>query len=350
MSVPNIFKYATKELSQDAVICWLVACAKDAEGPYRERGMEFIRRLWTHYDCATNGPGDRPCTITDITEPQTQHEHIDVYFQARVNDETVSFVIEDKTDGKIDGGQLRRYRDQIPGNKCLICYKTGYVFDDERQEAKNACYAVFSAKDMLAFLNAVPVQDDHEILRQYRAHLTGVVAERNTALKNWDLACDFVQYEFMSKLKDRLVEHKTRWASTLPSGMQSNWPDSVGRGQNLGGGPWTQYWFCRSLFWRLDADRQMLRLMVLTPAASEVGAWNEEVWNRWYEMFLSLGNDIEVPAEAPQRRWRRGDRFVKEGVVGAINLGAALSANADDLEATLEKIVRLHCAFIEQIA
>ncbi len=349
MSVPNIFKYATKELSQDAVICWLVACAKDAEEPHRERGMAFIRRLWTHYDYATNGSGDRRCTIIAIKGPQPQHQKIDVYFQARVNGKTVSFIIEDKTDGKIDSAQLRRYRDQIPGNKCLICYKTGYVFDDDRQEAEQACFGVFNAEDMLAFLNAVSVQDDHEILRQYRAHLTDVVNERTTALENWDLAYDFVQYEFMSKLRDRIVEHRGRWVGFLPSGMQSDWPDSVGRGKNLGGGPWTQYWFCRHLFWRLDDDHR-LRLMVSTQEASELGGWNEEVWNRWYEMFLSLGNDIEVPAEAPQRRWRRGDKFVKEGVVGAINLGAALSANADGLEATLEKVVRLHCAFIKQIA
>ena len=43
--VPNIFRYATKELSQDAVICWLVACGREANGDLRECGLSFVRAL-----------------------------------------------------------------------------------------------------------------------------------------------------------------------------------------------------------------------------------------------------------------------------------------------------------------
>ena len=43
--VPNIFRYATKELSQDALICWLVACAKEADGELRECGLAFVEAL-----------------------------------------------------------------------------------------------------------------------------------------------------------------------------------------------------------------------------------------------------------------------------------------------------------------
>ena len=46
MSIPNIFKYATKELSQDAVICWLVACAAEATGDLQKCGLEFVRTLF----------------------------------------------------------------------------------------------------------------------------------------------------------------------------------------------------------------------------------------------------------------------------------------------------------------
>ena len=35
---PNIFKYATKELSQDAVVCWLVAYARDTADSRRADG------------------------------------------------------------------------------------------------------------------------------------------------------------------------------------------------------------------------------------------------------------------------------------------------------------------------
>jgi len=350
--VPNIFKYATTELSQDAVICWLVACAKDAEEPYRKRGTEFVHRLWAH-GCATNG--DRSCCITNITEPQRQYQKVDVYFQARVNADLVSFVIEDKIDTKMHGNQLARYRDEIRGDNrhegavCLIYYKIGYVFDDERRQAKEEGYAVFGAEDMLAFLNTAPVQDDHEILRQYRDHLTSLIDERNTRLKNWNMAYDFVQYEFMSRLRDWLVKHKDSWAGCLTGEMRpADGQDSVGRGKNLNGGPWTQYWFCKYLFWRLDNHR--LRLMVSTKEASEVVGWDEKVWHQWIETFSSLQDDIGAPVAKFQRQMYRDDGFVAEGTVGAIDLRAAPSVSANDLEATLEKIVQLHCEFIRQIS
>ena len=46
MPTPNIFYYATKELSQDAVICWLVSCASEATGSLRECGLAFVRTLF----------------------------------------------------------------------------------------------------------------------------------------------------------------------------------------------------------------------------------------------------------------------------------------------------------------
>ena len=67
---PNIFTYATSELSQDAFICWLVACAQDDEDSLRECGTEFIRRLWNHGRGTTSA---KTCTITDVIEPERQH-------------------------------------------------------------------------------------------------------------------------------------------------------------------------------------------------------------------------------------------------------------------------------------
>ncbi len=50
MGIPNIFKFATKELSQDALICWLVACAKESEGELRECGLAFVQSLFDSGD------------------------------------------------------------------------------------------------------------------------------------------------------------------------------------------------------------------------------------------------------------------------------------------------------------
>ena len=40
---PNIFNYAKKELSQDAVICWLLECCHSDDDKYRKIGIDFVR-------------------------------------------------------------------------------------------------------------------------------------------------------------------------------------------------------------------------------------------------------------------------------------------------------------------
>ena len=327
--IPNIFKYATKELSQDAFICWLVACARDAEGALRQRGTEFIRTLWNHN---RGSAADKPCVITDVSEPERQYHKIDVYFQAKVNGSLVSFAVEDKTDTQMHSNQLIRNREAIEEDERkevkirLVYYKTGYVFDDERQRAQEAGYAVFSAEDMLTFLRAVPVQHDHELLRQYRERLTTLTDTRNASMKAWQMQYDFVQFEFMSMLRNRLVENIDRWASFLNATIR--YPDNqhfVTRDQNLGGGPWTQYWFCKCLFWRLDAY-QPLRLRVWTETAQALDAWNADAWKHWIETFSSLQKDILLPAAPFTRRMRRRDGLVSEGTVGTVDVHKALSA------------------------
>ena len=112
MTVPNIFDFATKELSQDAVICWLVACARDAEGHHRQRGLDFVAALAGH---CLDRPGE--CRITDVTKPERQYSRIDVYFQVQVDGSLVSFVVEDKGGTKMHGDQLDRYRKAVQDDK-----------------------------------------------------------------------------------------------------------------------------------------------------------------------------------------------------------------------------------------
>lgn len=156
MPTPNLFRFATTELSQDAVICWLVACAREADGGLGECGRDFVRTLVRHGQDGYPGP----CEVTDVGLPQRQRERIDVYFQARIDGRTVTFVVEDKTDTEMHGGQLKRYGctvrqdDDEEDDFCLVYYKTGYVYDDERDEAQRAGYRVFGAKDMQRFLVA----------------------------------------------------------------------------------------------------------------------------------------------------------------------------------------------------
>ena len=67
-------------------------------------------------------------------------------------------MIEDKTDTETHGEQMERYGEEVRQDEeeedyvCLIYYKTGYVYGDERKQAQKAGYRVFDAEDMRRFL------------------------------------------------------------------------------------------------------------------------------------------------------------------------------------------------------
>lgn len=122
---PNIFQYATKELSQDAVICWLVSCAKEAKGDLRECGLSFVQALMLSGGArvmdARSGNETHHAGAGQVTrileQPTRQYGGIDIYFRAEVDGRVVSFVIEDKTDTEMHGGQLERYRGLVGGDE-----------------------------------------------------------------------------------------------------------------------------------------------------------------------------------------------------------------------------------------
>ncbi len=278
---PNLFNYATKELSQDAVICWLIACVAEATGDLQKCGLEFVRTLFRAGKpdptggVRVLGPDgesmvrhDGPCDVSDVTNIKRQYHNIDVYFQAKVDGKLVSFIIGDKKDGSAHSDQLARYIEAVSTDdeeKDLIkpvYFKTGYVFGDEREAVKKNKYSVFKAEDMARFLDSQDATRENEILCQYAEYLAAFMELRIKAQQEWDLDRDHVQWEFMLNLRNRLrdaVGERQPFVSGFP-----DWTwGGLGRGENRGGGgSWTQYWFAKHLFWRLDSWKPQFRLMI----------------------------------------------------------------------------------------
>lgn len=275
---PNLFDYATSELSQDAFICWLVACAAEAAGDLQKCGLEFVRTLFR--TGAANRTGgvpvlgpdgepalhDGPCDVSDVSCPSPQHNKIDVYFQAKVDGKRVSFIIEDKKDGSMHSNQLARYLKLAITNKKEedlikpVYFKTGYVFSDERDIVEQNNYSVLRAEDLKRFLEGQDATREDEILRQYAEYLAALTESRIKARQEWCLNQDHVQWEFMLKLRDVVESAAGEWKAFVPDEL-SGFPDwtwgGLGRGKNKGGGSWTQYRFAQHLFWRLDSGKPL---------------------------------------------------------------------------------------------
>ena len=150
---PNLFDYATSELSQDAFLCWLLkwadpACREFSEALHKA-GMDLIRLL------SAEKKDRLPERITSVEEVK-QYGHIDVL--CKVNEkrqDRTAILIEDKKGTQQHSNQLQRYKElvkeQFSENRILPVY---VQTDDQSDysEVRKHGYAVIRRPDLLACL------------------------------------------------------------------------------------------------------------------------------------------------------------------------------------------------------
>ena len=361
---PNIFHYATKELSQDAFICWLVACASQATGDLQKCGLAFVRALFRAGASSGRGsvpvlgpdgkptaPHRGPCVVSEVEDPVRQNNRIDVCFQAQVDGQMVTFVIEDKTGTRDHDDQLERYLESVRTDDQsedlikLVYFKTGYVFSDERQDVESNGCCVLEAEEVKRFLARQPATRENEILRQYAENLGELTSERAKYLRRWDLNHDFVQWEFMLKLRDRLSETSRKWKRSLPKALtdvsDDGWRQAgLARNQNLGGGPFTQYWFAQHLFWRLDSWKPLRLMIYLSSADMSVDEGYPLVQK--YRGLFSEALQMEGLC-AGDLRMRRGN----ESTLGSVDTAKFQGMSVDEF---LDRVTRTHIRFLRLAA
>ena len=170
---PNLFDYATSELSQDAFLCWLL---KWADPTYRkfsealhEAGSDLIRLL------SAEKKGKLPDRI-DSVRVDKQHGYIDVL--CTINEkgkDRIAILIEDKKGTLQHSNQLKRYKELVkkkfPEDRILPVYvQTGDQSD--YSEACNHGYAVICRPDLLNGLeNHTVARQESDILDGFIRHL-----------------------------------------------------------------------------------------------------------------------------------------------------------------------------------
>ena len=355
---PNLFDYATSELSQDAVICWLVACAAEATGDLQKCGLEFVRTLFR--TGASNRTGgvpvlgpdgepirhNGPCDVSDVSCPCSQYDKIDVYFQAKVDGKRVSFIIEDKKDGSVHSDQLARYlkvaiEDEEEEDLIKpVYFKTGYVFSDEREAVERDKYSVFRAEDLKRFLEGQDATRENEILRQYEEYLACQIKKRADTQANWDLNEDHVQWEFMLKLRDVVKNAASEWLAFVSGFPEWTWGGLLRR-KNMGGSPspWTQYWFARHLFWRLDSEKP-LRLMIDCEQAGSVEG-SDGMLDEYRNCFDRALREERLSDGGTHRK--KGNQCT----VGSVEIPNFQEMMASEF---LDRITRVQIGFLESIS
>ncbi|GGC06781.1 PD-(D/E)XK nuclease family protein [Dyadobacter sediminis] len=165
---PNIFKLATKELTQDAFFAWLLQWAdqkyRGVNTNLNHTAQDFVRKLIGQTDTYA---------ITTV-EVGRQRQNIDVW--AEINCEYF-ISIEDKTNTGRHSNQLARYKELVesefggkPHKLTFVYLKTGNESLSsldliKRQEG----YTIIDRRTVLAILDARPVNND--IFNDFRSYL-----------------------------------------------------------------------------------------------------------------------------------------------------------------------------------
>lgn len=139
---PNIFDYATSELSQDAFLAWYCMWADEVmtdDMELHESARAFLKKYIAIQQ------KDYHEAIRTISVKR-QYKHIDVLVEIN-NDLYV--VIEDKVNTGPHSNQLERYADAIIGRKVLLYVKTGDESQKRKKDVENKGYIVIDRVKLL---------------------------------------------------------------------------------------------------------------------------------------------------------------------------------------------------------
>lgn len=216
MDKPNIFKYATKELSQDAFICWLLSWADDK---YKECELNHIAKalLKKFFDLENV---DFPSIINSITIDK-QYKNVDVL--CRIND-SYTIIIEDKTNTKAHGKQLIRYRDVIeecfPNDKILAIYFKTHDQSNYNKEIEEG-FKVFDRIELIKILDIYP-KFENDIFQDFRQYIHAIESEVNAYVskkawssRNW--------IGFFKFLKNELKQGDWEYVPNQSGGFMGYW-------------------------------------------------------------------------------------------------------------------------------
>jgi hypothetical protein len=251
---PNIFDYATGELSQDAFICWLLNWLDySEEHELKNAAKEFILLL-----CKKNNPSTEKINLESIGQllltgegkVLQQYGKMDVFFAVEINGERTEFIIEDKTNTFPHSNQLKKYVDfvidkqkkGIESEIVKIYYKTGYIFDKDRNECgfkkegreeNKYHFGILDCNEIYEFLNRIGT--DNLIFKSYRDYIStkkygydNIISQLTVKNGYKKLKYDFFQYELMKKI--------SKWCPETIGKMAISHGTSSGL-------PWTQYRF-----------------------------------------------------------------------------------------------------------
>ena len=166
-TLPNIFHYAKKELSQDAFLCWLLSLA---DAKYANTETQSIHELAVYF---IHKLVDNPDFVFKNVKVKKQIKNIDIWVEI---DGKHLLIIEDKTSSNAGLEQLMTYKktatdfckkNNFESLNCIYL-KTGLESTNQfSSNAKNEGWTMFSLEDLFLVFNTQIQNISHPFLLDF---------------------------------------------------------------------------------------------------------------------------------------------------------------------------------------
>lgn len=217
---PNIFDYATKEFTQDAMICWLLNC--------KETCLPFLNNFIFKDNDEIKGE------IEFEYGPSKQISKIDVYANIEYNGRYYPIIFENKANTTTHNDQIERYCNMVYNwfkneknepkleKIFLVYFKTGYMFDKEKELVEEEFHKIknkekfcqkpifISAEDMKKFISQY--KNHYKILEDYYLYLENLIRKQNDYYGNWFTLDSLSTHIGQGRFFQEVFGNKTDWS------------------------------------------------------------------------------------------------------------------------------------------
>lgn len=311
---PNLFDYATSELSQDAFLCWFLKWGEPqfskTDQALHDVAVQFIQRIFEAHKCNLDEKIEQVRILR-------QFKKIDIL---AVINETYIILIEDKTYTSDHSDQLKRYVEIIksePATQHFIPLPVYYKITEQSnyKALDEAGYQLFDRKQMIELLE----QHDREvpmnvILEDYLYHL--------------------------KRLDSKINSYKTlpvhAWNSFSWQGfyhdLQKKLKGSWGYVANAKGGFWGFWWKNKKLNYYIQLEEAVLKIKIQSDKNLDPKVYRNQVMQEVFSYFKS--NQLTISEPKVLRTGKTMTIAQKEDYLRTSSDGFL------DLEATIQELQR----------
>lgn len=175
----NLFSFATKELSQDAFLMWLI---NNFDSDYEDVRIASKALLKTFIENKSKDD----INITKLST-EAQKNKIDILVDCVIDNKPYIIAIEDKTTSFEHDNQIHRYKEYVKKtypnhNRKYIFYKTHLLTDDEKANIRKHKWKIYDINAIYNIFESLDAKLKNNILIDYVEHIKELKEDLNGTL------------------------------------------------------------------------------------------------------------------------------------------------------------------------